>query len=299
MKLQRAYYISRFENAFLRAKGNEFQTLFEALMNRAYGHDFLPCVPWGNRGDRKNDGFLQSERCLFQVYAPLEMTEYKAVKKIKEDFEGAVRHWRSHFHKWIFVHNAPGLPPGVMETFLTLKQTHPGIDIDAWGEHELRKIFEQLERDTMAEWFGPAPTEATQAKLGFDELQVVLEHIAGQPPVGSLVVDDVPMGKIEANALSESTAALLKAGYIKTPLVARFFDRWHDPLFGERIAGAFRARYAGLRGRMIPNRIFGELQAWAGGSQRGTGEHEVPVLAVLAYFFERCDIFEKPKGEDL
>jgi hypothetical protein len=88
MTLQQAYYEQKFENAFLRAKGDAFQDFFETLMGFAYKADFMACRPWGNRGDRKNDGFLKSERRLFQVYAPNEMTEAKAVSKIKEDFEG-------------------------------------------------------------------------------------------------------------------------------------------------------------------------------------------------------------------
>jgi len=75
MNLQQAYYELKFENAFHQAKGNAFQELFEKLMGLAYKADFMACRPWGNRGDRKNDGFLKSERRLFQVYAPNEMNE--------------------------------------------------------------------------------------------------------------------------------------------------------------------------------------------------------------------------------
>ncbi len=73
MNLREAYYDLRFETAFLRAKGNEFQTFFERLMGLAYKADFMACRPWGNAGDRKNDGFLKSQRQFFQVYAPNEM----------------------------------------------------------------------------------------------------------------------------------------------------------------------------------------------------------------------------------
>ncbi len=88
MNLTQAYYEQRFENLFLRSKGNEFQTLFERLMGLAYRADFMACRPWGNTGDRKNDGFLKSEQCLFQVYAPNEMDAKKAIAKITEDFVG-------------------------------------------------------------------------------------------------------------------------------------------------------------------------------------------------------------------
>ena len=80
MTLQDAYYEEKFQNAFLRAKGDEFQTFFERLMGYAHKADFMACRPWGNQGDRKNDGFLKSERRLFQVLWP-QRDEYRQGKQ--------------------------------------------------------------------------------------------------------------------------------------------------------------------------------------------------------------------------
>jgi hypothetical protein len=87
---------------------------------------------------------------------------------------------------------------------------------------------------------------------------------------------------------------LLKEGMAKAPLVSEFFGKWHDPNFGERIAEAFRQKYLSLRDKATPNQVFNDIQAWAGGAERGSAEHELAVLTVLAYYFERCDIFEEP-----
>ena len=81
----------------------------------------------------------------------------------------------------------------------------------------------------------------------------------------------------------------------KAQLVSDFFNTWYDETLGERLAVAFRKEYNRLHGELPPNLIFSELQAWVGGSQRGTAEHEMAVLAVLAYYFECCDIFEEPR----
>ena len=108
-------------------------------------------------------------------------------------------------------------------------------------------------------------------------------------------VKDVPTGKIEANALSEAVAQLLKEGMIKSTLVADFLSQWHDEMLGERLAEAFKVEYRRLRGDHGPNQIFAELQSWAGGNHRGAPEHELAVLTVIAYYFERCDIFEEPR----
>lgn len=296
MNLQDAYYEARFENAFLRAKGDEFQTFFERLMGLAYKADFMACRPWGNQGDRKNDGFLKSERRLFQVYAPNEMEAKKAITKITEDFEGAKVHWRAYFDKWVFVHNATdGLPPHVQSILLEFEKANPGISVEPWSLEELRLVFRRLNQEDLASWLGPAPTEETKAGLGFKDLQIVLESLAGKAAASGTAVKDVPPGKIEANDLSESVAILIKNGMAKAPLVSAFLESWHDETLGERLAVAFREQYGRLRGQLHPNLMFSDLQTWVGGGQRGTAEHEMAVLAVLAYYFERCDIFEEPR----
>ncbi len=295
MNLQQAYYEQKFENAFLRAKGTAFQDFFEKLMGFAYKADFMACRPWGNRGDRKNDGFLKSEQRLFQVYAPNEMTETKASTKIREDFEGAKVHWGKHFDKWVFVHNAVGgLPPHVQQVLLDFEKENPGMILEPWGLEELRDIFYRLTPESMRSWFGDALTAETKARLGFKDLQVVLESLAYQSAPLRQPVRDVPRGKIEANALSESIAVLLKEGMAKAHLVEGFFNRWHDARLGEYTAESFRNAYGQLRENLTPNQIFAELQIWAGGESRGTPEHELAVLTVMAYYFERCDIFEEP-----
>jgi hypothetical protein len=103
------------------------------------------------------------------------------------------------------------------------------------------------------------------------------------------------MGKIEANALSESVSLLIKSGMTKAPLVEKFFAQWHDETLGERIAEAFRSQYQLLRESHGPDGVFAQLQSWAGGNVRGTPEHEMAVLTIIAYFFERCDIYEAPR----
>jgi len=296
-QIEKAYYEGKFENEFLKAKGNAFQTFFNDLMSRAYKSDYMPCRPWGNRGDRKNDGFLKSERRLFQVYAPNEMTEREAIDKIREDFEGAKAFWGKHFDKWAFVHNAyNGIPAHVQKEMLDLEQANPGIKLDPWGLEELRTVFRLIQREDLESWFGYAPNAQSKVRLGFDDIRVVLETIASRKPDSRRPVKQVPPKKIEANQLSDSIATLIKEGMAKASLVNDFFGKWHDPTFGERIATAFREKYDSIRGTMTPNEIFYEIQTWVGGSERGTAEHEMAVLSVMTYYFERCDIFEEPQS---
>lgn len=297
MDLQQAHYELRFEIVFLRAKGDGFEGLFDKLMGLAYKGDYMPTRPWGRIGDRKNDGYLRSERRLFQVYAPNEMKAADAVSKIKEDFAGAKKHWEAYFDKWVFVHNADqGLPPHVVEKVAEIANNNTEIEISTWSWFELVDVFRRVSVEDKEAWFGPAPTEETKSKIGFTDLKIVLESIADRSPPLNSEVRDVPAGKIEANALSESVATLLRQGMIKTPMVDMFFSQWHDESLGERIAGAFKSKYLELKKTHTPNVVFAELQAWAGGEELGSPEHQLAVLTVLAYYFESCEIFEEPKG---
>lgn len=299
MNIQQAFYEHMFGNAFARARGDAFQEFFERLMGLAYKTDFMACRPWGNRGDRKNDGFLRSERRLFQVYAPNEMKESVAIHKICGDFEGAKVHWGVYFDTWVFVHNSQdGLPPHVQKVILDLGKANPEIKLETWGLEELRLVFRRLSVDDLQSWFGFVPTDETRSRLGFSDIRVVLERVREQAVPLVQPVKDVPKGKIEANALSESVAALLKAGMTKAPLVGEFYSKWHDATLGERIAQSFRAKYESLRGAHTPNEVFSELQVWVGGEDQGTPEHQLAVLAVLAYYFESCDIFEEARGDE-
>lgn len=101
-RVQQLSYEKDFRILFLEAKGDGFQHLFEKLMGKVHPNDFMACRPWGNVGDRKNDGYLPSARTLFQCYAPNELSAVDAIRKINEDFDGAKAHWEKYFDEWIF-----------------------------------------------------------------------------------------------------------------------------------------------------------------------------------------------------
>jgi hypothetical protein len=262
----------------------------------------MACRPWGNVGDKKNDGYLKSERRLFQVYAPNEMTAAEAKKKIAEDFAGALEHWGKHFDKWAFVHNAyDGLPPHVQELLLETARQNPGVKIEPWSLEELRVVFQRLELADLQSWFNyTPPTSAEQANIGFEDIRIVLEDIVARELPKDHAVMTVDPGKLHANRLSNNVQVLLTAGMSKAPLVKQFFGEWDHPTYGVRMAKAFGERYQELRAKkppLHPNEIFEELRIWTGGSKTTT-PRLATVLAALAYFFDSCDIFEpaaKPK----
>ena len=295
-RMQRLNYEKDFRILFLESKGDSFQRLFEKLMLKAHPNDFMACRPWGNVGDRKNDGYLPSERKLFQVYAPNEMSAAEAIKKIKEDFEGAKNHWGTHFDEWTFVYNGDGrLSPHIIEELSNLRQNNPEIKISLCGYEEMLAKFRQLSVQDLESWFGPSLTMEANISLGYSDLMAVLNHIsiATVPTVSE--VKEVSKGKLEANLLSQEVADFLKIGMQKSTLVEQFFNTWKNPTYGEQIAQAFKREYVALRDeipQLHPDGIFGRLEVWAGGMADTTPKHKAAVLAVMAYFFDKCEIFE-------
>ena len=296
-RIQQLNYEKDFRIAFLESKGEGFQRLFEKLMSKVHPNDFMACRPWGNVGDRKNEGFLPSERILFQSYAPNEMSAAEAIKKISEDFEGAKQHWKEYFDEWTFVHNAPDgrLGPHVIEALAKLQKENPEIKIGHCGYEELLTKFRRLSLQDLESWFGPSLTMAATVNLGYSDLLAVLNHISVAPAPATSEVKDVSRGKIEANLLSAEVAEFLKIGMQKSPLVMKFFSTWKNPIYGEQIALAFKNKYLTLRNAtptLHPDEIFGRLEAWAGGATNTTPAHKAAVLAVMAYLFDKCEIFE-------
>lgn len=296
-RIQQLNYEKDFRIAFLESKGDGFQRLFEKLMSKAHPNDFTACRPWGSVGDRKNDGYLPSARILFQSYAPNEISATEATKKINEDFAGAKAHWEEYFDEWIFVHNAPDgrLGPHIIKALAELRQANPKIRIGHFGYEEMLTKFRQLRLRDLESWFGPSLTMEANVNLGFSDLAAVLTHISIAPSPAPSEVKDVSRGKIEANLLSQAVADFLKVGMQKSPLVAQFFNSWANPTYGEQIAQAFKSKYEGLRNGippLHPDEIFGRLEAWAGGTANTTPTHKAAVLAVMAYLFDKCEIFE-------
>ena len=58
-----------FQNKIFRADGQVFEDIFTTIMNYAEA-DFRSIKPWGNIGDRKNDGYIKNNGKFYQVYVP-------------------------------------------------------------------------------------------------------------------------------------------------------------------------------------------------------------------------------------
>jgi len=288
----RAWYEREFELLIRKKRGEEFQDFFAKIMELTYRSDFVRVLPWGKEGDRKNDGYIISKKELFQVYAPAEIEAAVTIRKVRADFSGAIQHWDKYVSKWFFVHNGlEGLPPPVLEVFLELRASHPERSIEQMTHHDLRKLVFALDRDDIAIMLGPPFEAPPPFRITFDEIRITLEHVALTLPEAPDSVSEVDYGKLDANGLSKENRQLILWGYNATTRVAKFLaDYTTDPELGQKVAATLRTEYLRLKARRIhPNEIFNELLSFISAHRE---QSPAAPIAVLAHFFQSCDIFE-------
>ena len=180
-EIARVFFEQDFKLAFYLKKGDEFENWFAEIMELRYPGDFKRVRPWGRVGDRKNDGYLRSKRTMFQVYAPNELRNRDTLRKINEDYAGAVPHWEQYFDKWIFVHNSKdGLSPEVNQRLLDLNSQGPFV-VDDWGFPELHYEVFELNQLSLQRLFRPPPAIADLYNITFTNLENVLQYVAKKP----------------------------------------------------------------------------------------------------------------------
>ena len=193
------------------------------------------------------------------------------------------------------MHNAwSGLSPGITKKLLDLDEAHVGITVKPWGMEDLKRELFQLSEENIQDLLGHAPSMRDFLKLGFEDLMPILNQITRESAPNTQDLRQVPREKIEINKLSNDVEALINAGRRKSMLVKKFFEQYPDPEYGDQIVRAFQTQYETLKSEGCdPDEIFMKLQIYAGGELTREARHQAAVLAVLAYLFDECDIFER------
>ncbi|GAB3840982.1 ABC-three component system protein [Hymenobacter jeollabukensis] len=288
----RAWYEREFELLIRKKRGEEFQDFFAKIMELTHRSDFVRVLPWGREGDRKNDGYIISKKEIYQVYAPAEIEAAVTIRKVREDFAGAIRHWDEYVSKWFLVHNGlEGLPAPVLSVFLELRTANPARHIEQLTHHDLRRLTFALDREDIALVLGPPFEAPPPSRITFDEIRITLEHVANTLPEATATVGEVDYGKLEANGLSTENRQLILWGYNATTRVAKFLEEYTaDPELGQKVAATLRAEYQRLKARRISSdEIFEELLSFISAHRKHS---PAAPIAVLAHFFQSCDIFE-------
>ena len=292
------FYLQHFRNSYLEKKGSAFEEWFAKLASNAFGSDFEPVRAYGSQGDWKCDGRQLSTATVFQCYGPETPTDTKTIAKIDRDFKGACAMWPEFMKRWVFVHNHPqGQPPAVIAHLDKKRSKNPDVKIEIWAEEKLRELHQQMDESAAFAMYGAVPNASVLSNLVLQDLQPVIDVLEKRD--SDLSDGDVTapsVEKLEKNALSQEAVELLRLGRRKVHLVDMFFRKTVPVELGERIAEAFRKRYSEFKSMELePDQIFSRLQRFTG--FEGDPKRQAAAMAVMAYFFDRCDIFEDPDPE--
>lgn len=287
----------KFRLACAERRGDAYQDLFAQVMERR-DSAFQRVRPWGNAGDRKNDGWSPARRMLFQCYAPSTLTANELNSKLDNDYAGAIGYWKEYFDTWVFVHDdLQGMAPMVAKKVVELNNRSVDVSCTAWGQPELREEFAALHDAHRTAILGPALTPHDFLSVEAQTLKPLLEALGHMTPDATAPVAAVPPDKIQSNLLTAAQIEFLKLGASRAPLVEQYLtNAYVMPTHADEIAEAVSTRYGGLRaGGQTPADTFDLLVAWVSG---GAGDSETLAnsLAIVSYFFERCHIFEVSGG---
>lgn len=138
-------------------------------------------------------------------------------------------------------------------------------------------------------------TQAEIPQIGFAELEMVSHHLRVPPGAASgVAVPTPPKLKMVRNDLSDRVHSDLLMGLAVFPRVESYVTAQEklDPDFPSRLTAAFGIQYQKLRQEQLTgDALFFSLADWAGGSGKSMRVHTAG-LAVLAYLFIKCEVFE-------
>lgn len=292
-----AWWGLKFKVEFMEARGSVFEQLVKRILELRFPDDFTPVKPSGSEGDWKCDGLLRSQRRFLQIHGPGRFEKRRLLNKITEDYEGAARQWPGVFDFWTFVHNGrDGLPAYAIDKLNELSASSGGQHMcEEWGYPKLRQLVFDLHDGQLTDLLGPPVSRHQVLSTEVDDIIPLLRSIEVTQPASLERVRPVPSDKLEKNYLSGAAASFLRLGMRRADAVAAYFTgQTMQPTLRDDLAAHFTRQYRSLKDDAIdPDGILFALIDWLTGTTRRPGE-EAAALAVIAYFFEQCDIYDNP-----
>lgn len=286
-----------FQNKIYKSKGQTFEDLFTSIMNYLE-LDFQAIKPWGNIGDRKNDGYIKSKGIFFQVYAPenLQKSYKDAINKLKKDFDGLYNQW-SPIYEFYFVVNDEyeGVNADCEMAIQEIRKKYKLKNAGFLTAKDLENRLFSLDDDQIFSIIGFFPDPAILKRLDYNVLNEVIKHIMDLPiskrTTPEIVLPDWDE-KIQFNQLSEPIANWLNNGYYQLHDLDKYLKNNSDFL-ADSLRDKMNEIYLEGKKNKEGDDLFWEIVNKA--SPRSERMYQASVIVIMSKYFETCDIFEEPK----
>lgn len=290
-------HISRilFKNKIHEADGQKFEDLFSAIMNYKEP-DFTQIKPWGNIGDRKNDGYIRNKGIYFQVHAPenIKKSYPEVIKKIQTDFSGLQSQW-NNIQEFYYVINDKynGVNADAEQLLGTIKQSNSLNECKFIMAKDLENMLYDLDDDQIITIAGNIPDPANLPSLDYDVLNEILVHLKGKSlndGTEKIVVPDWDE-KIKFNNLTINESVRLTNGYFQLGILSEYLKNNSD-FTAQELQNKINGMYKELTKSYSGSELFWELVGEI--SPRSSAEYQASSIVIMSMYFETCDIFEEP-----
>lgn len=302
--MNREWYDMCFNSKLTELDGTSFESFFQKVMVQIHKEDFTNAMPWGRLGDRGNDGYLITEKTLFQCYSPYEIKATETIRKVTSDFEKSKEYWAGHIKKWVLMLGGPrvvnDVPTSVLKHLLALKEQYKKeIVIEWWSTELLKTKVLSLPEEKLELLFKRPPSIEKISSIRVEDIEPVLNQLKGISLMMPYTVEEdlspVPINKIQINKLNESAEALINSGSKRAALIDRYIELSGEENEFTDLAAKINAEYKNLKREYPndPNVIFIRLLTYTRYDQATTDKDQAVYLTILAYLFNSCSIFER------
>ena len=167
-------------------------------------------------------------------------------------------------------------------------------EIDSNPEKYTVEILKKLKYDN--EDFVNDRLRKNMPNITFSELDVIIKYLIDAPnsmDIGESLTILSPKDKIKKNSLSSQVEQKILIGYQQANFISDYLNRNPDIQFAERLRSGFVAKYKELKNEgLTGDEIFYELHRFSS-NYSDDFDYETAGLAVLSYFFDICEVFEK------
>ena len=296
-----------FQNRIYQSNGQRYQDLFVDVMTRR-DVGFVPVKPQGRRGDQGNDGFIPDVGRYFQVHAPEDPRDKATVaaKKASDDFAKLKDNWEHDTpvvdYRFVFNDKYLGAFPDILHALTELKERHGLKTSKPFLAADLEREFMLLPASEMHAVIGTViPRPEHIQDIDFGALTEVLQHlVTNQRPLPAEGIPAVPDydKKMQFNDIDQA-ASLLRVGNYQNAAVEQYFDRHGEFTktdIRNRLAHSYEAAKVEASGNAAAapsgDKVFFLLLN--GIVPKATKQVQDAGIVLIAYFFEKCDVFEDP-----
>jgi hypothetical protein len=174
-----------------------------------------------------------------------------------------------------------------------------GVPSEILHRGDIAELARGIDSELRATMFGGrAPSRGDMIRrAAYENIGHALAYIRAditRAPLESIPLPTAVEEKVAYNLLPDSVRYFFGISAAAAKRVERYIADRADPDEGARMAAGFTAQYRLLRSEGAePAEAFRQLLIFAGGAT-GDPDREVAALAIIAYFFTSCQIFEQP-----